>query len=122
MSRLQFLTLTARVVMETAVVVALSVWGYHVGSGTTVSVALAVLVPVVGFGIWGAIDFHQFGSLGEPLRLIEELAISGLAALAWFAAGWHAAAWALAALSIGYHALVYAQGERLLAEREPSAG
>lgn len=121
MSPLQLVTLIARVAVESAVVVALAVWGYHVGAGTAGSVALAVLVPVVGFGIWGAVDFHQFGPFGEPLRLIEELVISGLAALAWFVTGWHAAAVALAVLSLGYHVLVYAQGDRLLAAHRRSA-
>jgi len=33
-------------------------------------------------GFWGAVDFHQAGRLAEPLRLVQELAISGLAAVA----------------------------------------
>jgi hypothetical protein len=38
--------------------------------------------PLVGFGFWGAVDFHQAGRFAEPLRLIQELAISALAAVA----------------------------------------
>jgi len=119
---LQYVTLIARVTMETAVIVAFAVWGYHVGTGSAGSIVLAVLVPLVGFGVWGVVDFHQFDRFGEPLRLVEELAISGLAALGWYVTGWHAAALALVGLSVGYHVLVYAQGARLLAHHERAVG
>lgn len=59
-------------------------------------------------------DFHQAGRFAEPLRLAEELIISGLAAAALYAAGQHILGGALGGLSLGYHALVYLQGERLL--------
>lgn len=114
MSPLQTATLTARATMETGVVGALSWWGYQAGGTTAESVALAVAAPAVGFGIWGAVDFHQLGRLAEPLRLAEELIISGLAALGLYATGQRVLAGALAALSLGYHALVYLQGDRLL--------
>ena len=65
-------------------------------------------------GFWGAVDFHQAGRLAEPLRLVQELAISGLAAVAVYAAGQHILGWFLGLASISYHALVYAQGSRLL--------
>jgi hypothetical protein len=74
-----------------------------------------VSAPLLGFGLWGAIDFRQAGRFAEPARLGQELVISLLAAAAWYAAGRPAAGAALAALSIVYHALVYASGERLLA-------
>ncbi len=83
--------------METAIVVAFGFWRYHTGSSTR-----------------GAVDFHQAGRLAEPLRLTQELVVSGLAALAWYAAGYHAPAIALAALSLVYHTLVYATGAQLL--------
>jgi len=120
MSPLQALTLTARATMETGVVGALAYWGYHTGSNMTASVAFSIAAPAVGFGIWGAIDFHQLRHIAEPLRLIEELAISGLAALALYGAGQHALGWTLGALSVAYHALVYLQGDRLLKARQPS--
>jgi hypothetical protein len=62
------------------------------------------------------------GTLAEPLRLAEELVISGLAALAAYAAGAHALGWALALLSIVYHTLVYLTGDRLLKERGAEVG
>lgn len=119
MSPMQTVTLTARATMETGVVGALAYWGYQTGSSTASSVALAIAAPAVGFGIWGAVDFHQLRHIAEPLRLIEELAISGLAALALYSTDQHALGWALAALSAVYHALVYLQGDRLLKTRHP---
>ena len=109
-----------RGLLEAAVVAALAYWGVHTGSGTAAKVALGLGAPAVGFGIWGAVDFRQAGRLAEPLRLGEELVISGLAALALYAAGQHALAWALALLSLVHHALVYALGTRLLQERGAS--
>jgi hypothetical protein len=103
-------TLTLRVLMETGIVGALGYWEYRTGTG----IVLAVGAPALGFGFWGAVDFHQAGRLGESLRLLQELAISWLAALALYAAGQHLLGWALGLLSVIYHALVYAQGGRLL--------
>jgi hypothetical protein len=48
------------------------------------------------------------------MRLLQELVVSGLAALPFYAASQHVLGWALAVLSIGHHALVYLLGERLL--------
>ena len=100
--------------MELAIVVALAWWGAVTGTSAASSILLGVAAPLVGFGIWGLVDFHQAGRLGEPLRLIEELAISFLAAAGWYAAGQHLLGWGLAGLSVVYHVLVYATGRRLL--------
>lgn len=108
------ITLVLRVTMETAIVVALGFWGYHTGGSTGARIGLMLAAPIVGFGFWGAVDFHQAGRLAEPLRLIQELVVSGLAAVAWYAAGHHALGIALGALSLVYHTLVYATGARLL--------
>ena len=42
---------------------------------------------------------------------MQELAVSGLAAVALYAAGQHLLGWALGLLSVAYHALVYLQGD-----------
>ncbi len=128
MTAFQRVNLTLRVLMEIGIVVALAYWGFHTGNGTGAKIALGVGAPLVGFGFWGAIDFHQAGRAAEPLRLTQELVVSGLAALAWYEAGQHALGLALGALSIAYHALVYLSGARLLgsgdqrAVDEPAAG
>jgi len=117
MTRSERLNLVLRVLMEAGVVAALAYWGVETAGSTAAAIVLGIGAPVVGFGFWGAVDFHQAGRFAEPLRLVQELAISGLAAAAWYAAGRHVAGVALAALSLLYHASVYASGQRLL-ERE----
>lgn len=99
--------------MELAIVIALAWWGFQIAEGV-MRYVLAVLTPAVGFGIWGAIDFRNTGVHAERLRLLEELAISFLAAAAWYVAGEEALGIGLAALSIVHHALVYLLGDRLL--------
>ena len=110
-------TLVLRVLMEAGIVAAFAWWGYRTGAGTGMKILLAVGAPAVGFGFWGAVDFHQAGRLAEPLRLLQELAVSALAAVALYAAGQHLLGWALGLLSAAYHALVYLQGGRLLKHR-----
>ena len=116
-SSIIWLSLGLRAVMETGVVVGLAYWGYQTGSGTIAKVALAVGAPVLGFGFWGAVDFHQTGRAAEPLRLVQELVISGLVALAVWSAGQPFLGLLLAVISVVYHALVYATGGRLLKPR-----
>jgi hypothetical protein len=113
MTPLQRVSLVLRALVEVGVVVALAYWGVHAGDNAIASIVLAVAAPTVGFGLWDAVDFRR-AAHAELLRLIQELAISGLAALAWSAAGQHMLGLALAGVSLGYHALVYACGERLL--------
>jgi hypothetical protein len=108
------LTLALRVLMEAGIIAAFAWRGYQAGAGTGMKILLAAGAPALGFGFWGAIDFHQAGRLAEPLRLLQELAISGLAAVALYTAGQHLLGWALGLFTIIYHALVYLQGERLL--------
>ncbi len=110
----QRLLLFLRVLIEIGVVGALAFWGVNLGGSTAAKVALGIGAPALGFGFWGAIDFHQAGRLAEPLRLAQELIVSLLAALALYGAGSHGLGAALGGLSIVYHALVYASGERLL--------
>ena len=90
------LTRALGVPMETGIVAVLAYPGYHTGTSTGTKIILAVVAPLLGFGFWGAVDFHQAGRLTEPLRRIRELAISGLAAVALYAAGQHILGWALA--------------------------
>ena len=117
MSTSERINLLLRVTLETGVVVALGFWGYHDGGGTAARIGLMVAAPALGFGLWGAVDFHQAGRLAEPLRLVQELAISGVATAAWYLAGYHGFGIALGALSLVYHLLVYATGSRLLKPR-----
>ena len=114
MTSTKLVTLVLRVTMEMAIVAAFCAWGWHAGGTAVRRTALAIAAPVVGFGLWGLVDFRQAGTLAEPLRLVQEMALSLLAALALYSAGLHALAWGLALLTVAYHALVYVTGQRLL--------
>ncbi len=109
-----WLNVVLRAVMELGVVVGLSVWGYSIATGFWLRILLALIAPAIGFGVWGLVDFRNTGVLAEPLRLTEELLISGLAALAFYVAGYQVPGWSLAVLSIIHHCLVYLTGRRLL--------
>lgn len=109
MRPLERINLALRGLMELGVVCGLAYWGYQAG-GTLPAVA----APVVGFGFWGAVDFHQAGRAAEPIRLIQELAISGLAAASFYSGGRHVLGWGLATVSVVHHLLVYVSGNRLL--------
>jgi Protein of unknown function (DUF2568) len=110
----QVFLLILRVLMESGVVAALAFWGFSTGNSTGTKLALGLGAPIIGFGLWGAVDFHQAGRLAEPLRLLQELVISGVAALALVDAGQVGLGVGLALLSIAYHALVYVLGSTLL--------
>ncbi len=108
------LNLGLRVVTETGVVAGLAYSGAHAADGAVGKLALGIGAPLVGFGIWGGWDFRGAGRFAEPLRLLQELVISLIAAAALIAAGQPALGAALAAVSFLHHGLVYALGERLL--------
>lgn len=112
-----WLSLGLRAVMETGVVVGLAYWGYETGANTIAKIGLALGVPLLGIGFWGAVDFHQAGRAAEALRLVQELVVTGLVALALGSAGQPLLGLMLALLSVVYHALVYVSGGRLLKAR-----
>ena len=114
---MQGLILALRAIMETGIVVGLAYWGFQTADGSIAKIGLAIGAPVLGFGFWGLVDFHQAGRAAEPLRLVQELVISGLVALALWSAGQPLLGLLLAVLSVVYHALVYATGGRLLKSR-----
>lgn len=103
-----------RALVEFGTIAGFAVWGYHSGDSPPAMLALAVLVPTLMFGFWGAVDFRFAGEHAESLRLTQELLISGLAALAFYAADLHGLGWTLAVLTVAHHAAVYVLGERLI--------
>jgi Protein of unknown function (DUF2568) len=111
---LQWFNVALRGVMEFGIVAAMGYWGYQAGSSLVPRVLLAVLAPLIVFGFWGLVDFHQAGRLAEPLRLVQELLICGLVAIALYAAGQPAFAWAFGLIAIVQHSLVYLLGDTLL--------
>lgn len=117
MTRLERIVLALRVVMEIGVVAAFAYWGVHSGATTAGRILLGFAAPALGFGFWGAIDFRGAGRFAEPLRLMQELAVSSLAGLAWYSSGRPVAGAALVGVSVAYHTAVYATGQRLLEPR-----
>jgi hypothetical protein len=103
-----------RVLMEVGIIIALGYWGFTLDGDPGIRMISGFGAPLIGFGFWGLIDFHQFGSVSEFLRLAQELAVSGMAAWAWYMAGQHIAGGLLAGVSVVHHSLVYLSGERLL--------
>jgi hypothetical protein len=117
LSTLKWFNVGLRALMELGIIIALGYWGYKAGESASAKILLAVGAPLIGFGFWGLVDFRKAGSLAEPLRLIQELAISGLAAFAWYVAGAPAWGWALGMVSMVHHLLVYLSGDTLLKRR-----
>lgn len=117
MSPIKWINIGLRGLMEAGIVISFSYWGYHLVENSTLKIVLAVVIPLVGFGFWGLVDFHQLKKASETLRLIQELIISGLAAVALYSTGAHILGWCLGVLSILHHALTYILGDRLIKQR-----
>jgi hypothetical protein len=111
---LKWVNLALRGLMELGIVVALAYWGYQTGQSTIERALLSIGAPMLVFSVWTFIDFRKVVPVPEPFRLVQELVLSGLAAVAWYAAGQHTLGWGLGLVSIVHHALVYLLGERLL--------
>jgi hypothetical protein len=100
--------------MEMGIIVGFGYWGFHIARGSVLKIIITIFLPVIVFGFWGVVDFHNAGKFSEPLRLIQELVISGAAAVALYASEQHLFGWILALLSIVHHILVYLIGDTLL--------
>lgn len=111
---LSMTNIALRALLETGIVATFVYWGFSAASNTAFRLALAVITPAVAFGFWGAVDFRFAGRHAEPLRLIQELAVTILASTALYRTDHHLLAWLLLALSATHHTAVYVLGERLL--------
>jgi hypothetical protein len=116
-SPLIWMNLTMRWILEAGIILAFGLWGYHIGETISTKILLAIVVPLIGFGFWGLIDFHQFGHDAEWLRLVQELLIGALASVAFYVIGEYILSYTLMILSVIYHAMVYLIGERLLKQK-----
>jgi hypothetical protein len=114
LTKSQKLNLLLRAILEISIIMALAFWGYSTGNNILSRIIFLVLFTMVGFGIWGAIDFHQFSKYAEYFRLIQELMISLVAAWGLYVSGEVTFSWFLVILTIIYHLLVYLSGEKLL--------
>lgn len=117
LTKSQKLNLALRAILEISIVLAFAYWGYTTGNNAASRIIFLVLFPLVGFGVWGAIDFHQVKKNAEYFRLIQELVISFIAAYGLYVSGQTTLSLCMVALTIFYHILVYLSGERLLKKR-----
>ena len=106
--------LLLRSLMEMGIVAGFGYWGFQIAKGSIMKIILTICVPVIIFSFWGFIDFHKAGKFSESLRLLQELIISGAAAVALYTVGQHLLGWIFALLSIIHHILVYLIGDTLL--------
>ena len=113
-SSLSKINIVLRAIMELGIITALCYWGIHTGKSSSTKIVLGVSSPIIMFGFWGLVDFHNSGRYSEILRLVQELVISALAAIALYISGLYFLAFFLASLSIVHHMLTYAIGEKLL--------
>ena len=111
---LQWFNVALRGVMEFGIVLAMGYWGYQAGGSLVTKVLLGILVPLIVFGFWGLVDFHQVRRLAKSLRLVQELLICGLVVVALYAAGQPTFAWVFGLIAIVQHILVYLLGDTLL--------
>lgn len=111
---LKWINVGLRGLMEATLVLGLGYLGYLLGNRTLWRILLTILLPLSVFGFWSIVDFHRLHRHAELFRLIEEIVITGMIAIALFFNGAHWVAWILAILSLLHHSLTYLLGERLL--------
>jgi hypothetical protein len=97
---LDHVNLVLRFVLELVMLAALAWSGAVIAEGWWLSIAAAVLAPVVAIGLWGLLvapaSRHR---LSDPARLVVELALFAGTALALAAAGHAVAAVAFAVVA-----------------------
>lgn len=114
---IRWINIVLRAVMEAGIVLAFGYWGFHTGSNNRIHILLGIFTPLVVFGFWSLVDFHNMSKFSELYRLLQELIISLLAAFAAYKQGAIAFGIGLAILSLIYHSLVYLNGDRILKKK-----
>ena len=105
--------LVLRFLLELCVLWALAAWGLAVGPNTPSRVALAVVLPVVAMLVWGT-----FLSPKAPVRLplvpkiVLELAVMAIGALAFLGAGLTGVAVVFIAAVVVHEVLLVVLGQR----------
>ncbi len=91
---LQSTNLVLRFVLELGALGALGYWGFHIGKGTNMKMALGIGTPLLIVVIWGI-----FGSpkatmkLSDSMHILLELIVFGIPAVALYVAGKPQLAW-----------------------------
>jgi hypothetical protein len=116
---LDTIALVLRGTMEAGIVGGLVFWGLRAGSSPLVRVVLAISAPVIVFGFWATVDFRWLGRSAEAMRLVQELAVAALVAVALFAVGSPVLGWSLAAVSVSHHVFARLAADRLRMRHAP---
>ena len=66
------LNIILRAIMELGIVLASVYWGLHTGKSESTKIILGISTPILIFGFWGLVDFHNACSIAEILRLLQE--------------------------------------------------
>jgi Mn2+/Fe2+ NRAMP family transporter len=94
METIKFANLTLRFLLELCMLAALGYWGLSTGEQLVIKIGLGIGVPLLAGVVWGIFLAPKSARrLDEPLRLILELAIFGLAITALYIAGPRLLAW-----------------------------
>jgi len=110
------LNLLVRFVSELAALVALGVWGYHVGSGPVSRVVLAIAMPLAMAAVWGAVVAPRaWRRASDPARLVVELGIFAAATAALAASAGSVLASGFAVVVAVNIALMFAWRQRTIA-------
>lgn len=80
--------LGVRFILELCALAALGYWGFRTGTGWTVKLILGIGAPVLAAVVWGLfVSPKATYDIGDPARLVVEIIVFGLAAVALYYAG-----------------------------------
>ena len=100
--------LALRFLLELCILAAFCDWGFQTGSGLIAKIGLGIGVPILAAIFWGTFMAPKAAvQVQDPLRLVLEVVIFGLAAVALYAAGHSSLAWALGLIFVINRALMY---------------
>jgi hypothetical protein len=108
--------LALRFILELCILIALGLWGVQTGSTTAGKIALGLAVPLLGAVVWGSfIAPRARWRPRDPLRLVLELVVFGLAVAALLAVGRPLLALLFALAVAANELLMAAWGQRTVA-------
>jgi hypothetical protein len=81
--------LTVAFLLEVVAIVALGIWGWHVGGNRAVQVLFAVGLPVIAIVLWGLFAARRPRYDVPSAALVVKVLVLGGCALALWASGYH---------------------------------
>jgi hypothetical protein len=109
---IQSANLALRFFLELCALGALGYWGFKTGRGLIVKVGLGIGAPLLAALVWGMLGAPDAPVLlPEPLHLLLELMIFGLAAVALYDAGHPRLAWVFGLAFVINRVLMFVWGQ-----------